>query len=438
MTPTFFKRRKKRACVIGLDGVPYTVLQGMMDSGVMPKTKEIISRGRIKPMTVTLPEISSVSWSTFMTGKDPGGHGIFGFTDFKDSSYAIRYPSFNDLKSPTIWDILGTHGMKSVVINQPSTYPARPIPGVLISGFVALELEKAVTPFGYYSALKKKNYQIDIDTQKCRDNPAELFHSLSTLLAARREVVDDLWEKEPWNLMEIVVTGTDRLHHFIWDAYEDSHHPHHEDFLTYYRKIDDFIHYISLKFQGMDGSGNLFILSDHGFCGTRKEVYINTVLQNQGFLHLAPGASSLDGVSENTRAFALDPARIYLNRKGRFPRGSVEKEDVEPMLRDITTVFDGLVLGGEKIVRRIVRNEDAYSGQWSQNGPDLLLVPENGFDLKGLVGAKDPLGERRLQGMHTWDNAFFFSLDKSLLEDGRELNIVDVPGKILRSLGVEI
>ena len=438
MALKFFKPSKKRACVIGLDGVPHTLLRSMMDSGIMPKVKDITSLGRVEPMTVTLPEISSVSWSTFMTGKNPGEHGIFGFTDFKDSSYSIRYPSFRDLKGPTIWDILGDRGMKSIVINQPSTYPARPIPGFLISGFVAIELEKSVTPVLYYSTLKKKRYQIDIDTQQCKDRPDELFSSLGVLLDSRREILDDLWDKESWNLMEVVVTGTDRLHHFLWDAYEDIHHPHHDDFLTYYRKVDDFIHYIYEKFQRMDESDNFFILSDHGFCGTKKEICINAVLKNEGFLSLPPGASSLEGITENTKAFALDPARIYINRRGRFPKGAAGKEDIEPIKKDLKAIFDELVINGEKIVWRMFTGEEAYSGPCSQNGPDLLLVPQHGFDLKGRVGAKSPLSDRRFQGMHTWDNAFFFSLNKSLLESGNGLNILDVPGKILRSLGVEI
>lgn len=438
MALKFFNRRKRRACVIGLDGVPHTLIRSMVDSGIMPKTKEIFSRGRVEPMTVTLPEISSVSWSTFMTGKNPGEHGIFGFTDFRDSSYSLRFPSFRDLRAPTIWDILGDRGMKSIVINQPSTYPARPIPGVLISGFVAIELEKSVTPVPYCSALKKMNYKIDIDTQRCRERPDELFSSLGALLDGRREILDDLWEKESWNLMEVVVTGTDRLHHFLWDAFEDIHHPHHDDFLAYYRKIDDFIHFVFEKFQRTDRGDNFFVLSDHGFCGTKKEVYINTILKNEGFLDLEPGASSLEGIKENTRAFALDPARIYINRRGRFPKGIAGKEDIEPIKKDLMAIFDELVLDGEKIVWRTFTGEEAYSGPCSQNGPDLLLVPQHGFDLKGRVGAENPLGNRRFQGMHTWDNAFFYSLDKSLLESDNELNIVDVPGKILRSLGVEI
>ena len=438
MTRTFFKRKKKRACVIGLDGVPRTLLGSMMDSGVMPKTRDIVARGHIEPMTAALPEISSVSWSTFMTGKNPGTHGIFGFTDLKDSSYALRYPSFRDLRSPTIWDILGDHRMRSVVINQPATYPARPIPGVLISGFVAIDLEKAVTPLSYYSTLKEKNYEIDVDAQECRDDAERLFASLDRLLAARRSIMDDLWEHEDWNLFEIVLTGTDRLHHFLWDAWENARHPHHAAFLDYYRAIDDFIGHAFSKFRETQCDGGFFILSDHGFCGARHEVYINTILQREGFLDLAPGSSSLEGITEKTKAFALDPARIYINRKGRFPRGSVEKDDAAPLVKDLKAVFENLGFNGEKIVRRLFTGEEAYSGPHAHQGPDLLCVPQDGFDLKGRVGAERIVGDRRLQGMHTWDNAFLFSLDVSSIGAEGGLNIIDVPAAILRSLGIEI
>ena len=69
--------------------------------------------------------------------------------------------------------------------------------------------------------------------------------------------------------------------------------------------------------------------------------------------------------------------------------------------------------------------------------PDLLLIPRNGYDLKGRVGADTIIGDRRLQGMHTWDDAFFYSRREDLLTADEELTIVDVPHKIMRSLDVD-
>ena len=56
--------------------------------------------------------------------------------------------------------------------------------------------------------------------------------------------------------------------------------------------------------------------------------------------------------------------------------------------------------------------------------------------MKGRLGAPSVIGDRRLQGMHTWDNAFFLSLRNDLVDSPGDLEIVDVPWIILRSLDV--
>ena len=68
-------------------------------------------------------------------------------------------------------------------------------------------------------------------------------------------------------------------------------------------------------------------------------------------------------------------------------------------------------------------------------GPDLLLVPNPGFDLKGRLGSSEIVVPRRLQGMHTWEDAFFATTRPDLLPD-RALTLVDVPRMILEALDV--
>ena len=127
------KKKKNRVCVFGLDGVPYGLIAELARTGVMSTLGRVIDSGHLHKMKASLPEISTVSWTDFMTGTNSGTHGIFGFTDFKPKSYEVRYPNFADVKAPTIWETLGKMGLRSIVINQPSTYPARPVEGVLIS-----------------------------------------------------------------------------------------------------------------------------------------------------------------------------------------------------------------------------------------------------------------------------------------------------------------
>jgi len=436
----FKKKDVKRACVVGLDGVPCTLLKDMMERGVMPNLKELVGRGTLTDMTVSLPEISSVSWSSFMTGKNPGEHGIYGFTDLKENSYDFRFPQFHDLKSETIWDLMGKQGLRSIVINQPSTYPAREIPGVLISGFVAIDIPRSLYPRKYLASLARTRYRIDIDTDKSRKDADFLFKDLDALLECRKGMMDELWEKEDWNFMQVIVTGTDRLYHFQWDAYEDPSHPNHERFLQYHRNVDDFIGHVYKKFEKEGSPENFFMLSDHGFCGIKHEVYVNSMLQKHGFLKLEDGADTLAGITSDSTAFALDPARIYIHRKGRFPKGCVEDKDVDGVKSELKAMFESIEHDGptdEPIIRHIFDGADVYSGEQSPGAPDILLVPHNGYDMKGRVGAPTIVGERRLQGMHTWDNAFFLSLRNDLLTTDEDLTIFDVPWKVLKSIDVE-
>jgi predicted AlkP superfamily phosphohydrolase/phosphomutase len=433
-----FGKRRKQACVVGLDGVPCTLLRTMMDKGVMPRTREIVALGVLRPMTVTLPEISSVSWSTFMTGRNPGEHGIFGFTDLKAPTYDLRFPTFRDLRTETIWDLIGKNGGRSVVVNQPSTYPAREIPGVLISGFVSVDIDKSVQPKRHLAMLARHGYRVDVDTDRCRENPKLLFSQLASLLDARRAVVDELWSAEDWTLMEVVVTGTDRLHHFVFDAFEDDSHPYHGDFLDYYARVDGFIGHLYDKFRRCDSPENFFLLSDHGFCRTKKEFYVNTVLEQGGFLSLDPASPpALSAITPDSRAFALDPARVYIHRRGRYAKGRVEEREVEPLKRDIAAAFEAATDdNGDRVVRRVFDAAQVYSGPHAKEGPDLLLIPFDGYDMKGRLGARSAVGGRRLQGMHTWDNAFFFTMRGDILDSEADLEIVDVPWLILRSIDV--
>lgn len=426
----FKRRKKKRVCVIGLDGVPHDMIVDLARQGVMPTMARLIDSGRLHKMKASLPEISAVSWTNFMTGQNPGTHGIFGFTDFKPDSYEVRFPNFMDLKAPTMWDILGGKGKKSIVINQPSTYPARPINGVLISGFVAIELAKAVYPLTYLATLEKMGYQTDIDTLKSRDNPDFLWSELTRTMAVHEKALNFFWD-ETWDFFEFVITGTDRLHHFLWDAYRDLSHPYHQRFLDYYREADRVVGKIVASFRtAAKSEEGLYILSDHGFTGIVQEVHLNAWLEQNGYLSfnvLEP--RGLEDVSARSQAFALDPNRIYLNLQKKFPRGSVEASEIRTLREEIARKLGTLEYDGRKVVRKIFFSEEIYSGPQAAKGPDLIVLGEPGFDMKGSVKKKDIFGRTSLQGMHTWDDAFFWTA----ADHGPDLAIEDIAKIILKN-----
>jgi len=425
----FKKKKKNRVCVIGLDGVPYSLLLELSRKGIMPAMGRLIDSGHLHQLKASLPEISAVSWTNFMTGTNPAVHGIFGFTDLKPNSYELRFPNFLDLKKETFWDRLGEKKKKCIIINQPSTYPARKINGILISGFVAIELAKAIYPHTYKTPLEQMGYLIDIDTLKSRENHELLWDELDKTLEGRQKAWNYFW-REDWDYFEFIITGTDRLQHFLWTAYEDENHPYHQKFLDYYTKIDRTIDKIVNSFRKLADDDRLYLLSDHGFTKVEQEVYLNTWLRNNGYLKFENSSpENLAEISESAQAFALDPNRIYLNLKDKFPKGSVDPADKKSLKEEIKRKLANLEYEGRKVVREIFETEEIYSGPYLAAGPDLIVLSEYGFDMKGSIKKKDVFGKTDLQGMHTWDDAFFWANR----DCGPDLLISDLADIILKS-----
>lgn len=409
-----FKKKQKKVLIIGLDGVPYSLLKSLIKKEKLPALKEIFSKGNFSRITVTIPEISSVSWSSFMTGKNPGFHGIYGFTDILPGTYKIYFPNFLDLKSETIFDEIGKKGKSSVVINLPATYPARKIPGVLISGFVALNLEKAVFPKEILSKLKEFGYKIDIDTKRGKEDYDFLIKDLFDTLEKRRKVALWLWENQSWDLFMVVITGTDRIQHFLFDAFLDTNHPYNELFLKYFQKIDSFVAEMYEKYKKLSAEKTFFMLSDHGFTGIETEVYINRWLYENGYLKLPSSPKMISDIQKGTVAFALDPSRIYINLRGKFPLGKVEKEDYEKVREELKNGLLEMRYNGRSVIKEVFFKEELFSGPYLEFAPDIVLLSNYGFDLKASVQKEHIFGRSHLKGMHTYDDAFFFCENKEI------------------------
>ena len=63
--------KNSKTVIIGLDGVPFDLLNDLAESGVMPNTASLIANGTFKKMQSSIPEVSSVAWSSIITGRNP-------------------------------------------------------------------------------------------------------------------------------------------------------------------------------------------------------------------------------------------------------------------------------------------------------------------------------------------------------------------------------
>ncbi|MBP1734012.1 MAG: hypothetical protein H6Q53_299 [Deltaproteobacteria bacterium] len=395
---------QKKALIIGIDGVPFGLTTRMMEQGYMKELKRICDEGYlVHKMRASYPDISSVSWTSFMTGANPGEHGIFGFTDLKPNSYDLYFPNSRDIKAPTFWQVLREQGKanRALVLNIPNTYPAFPIDGLLVSGFVAIDFTKAVYPPSYIAPLQRMGYIIDVDLMKVREDKDAFYQDLVESLAIRQNVSKKLITEEEWDISVICVTETDRLHHFFYDKKDSI------VFQDFYKRVDAFIANTYRSFEAKYGTEFLFlILSDHGFTEQITEVNLNAYLKDKGFLVTNENREYYDKIDNGTTAFAMDPGRIYIHHEKKFPRGQVKPSEVEQVKDRVKGALLGLTdVKGTKVIREILSKDDIYSGPYYDNAPDLICISHEGYDLKGNLRKKEVFSSDIFKGMHTGDDA---------------------------------
>ena len=414
-----------KALVIGLDGVPHSLIEAYVSLGYLPEIKKILASGmELKRIEASIPDVSSTSWASFMTGVNPGEHGIYGFMDLEPGSYRLRFPNYNDVMAPSIWDITGlTAGartstlyrkyrdrfrrpLRSIVLNIPQTYPARTINGVMTAGFVCPDLRKGTYPESAYQFLRSIGYLSDVDSDKATGDKDAFFEEIDRALDRRVMAYRHFFVNEPWDTFICAVTETDRLHHFFYDAALDGAHPLHERFVSFYGRLDHFIGEMFHRFMGATrGSGLFMTMSDHGFCGIDSTFNVNAWLEKAGYLKKR-AAEYFEMVECGTAAFAMEPARVYVNAAGRYPRGAVGPEKRDSVVEELTGALMSLKSpGGRPVIKSVYRGSRIYSGQCSEEAPDIVAVAAEGFDLKAGLRSTDIYSTGHFKGMHTQDDA---------------------------------
>jgi predicted AlkP superfamily phosphohydrolase/phosphomutase len=435
-----FRNRSPRVVVIGLDGTPYTFIQRMLAEGHMPHLARITADAGYTRMHSVYPTVSSVAWSSYMTGLNPARHGIFGFIDRVPGSYDTTIPSSRQMTAPTLWEMLSEAGKRVIVINVPVTYPPREVNGILIGGFLSPRLERAVYPPHMAEQIQALGYRIDTDAWLARESKDKLFADVTDCLVRRERTLLHLMDNEPWDFLQCHIMETDRLYHFSWEQYATGDPAYAPRFYEVIHRIDDLLGRV---LERVERSGaELVVLSDHGFTTLKYEVYVNTWLARKGWLTLPdprPERIQLADVGPRCSVYSLDPGRVYLNLQGREPDGTVPQAEYEDWrervaeaamadLRDPET--------GEPMLEQVLRREEIYHGPRLERAADLILVPRDGYDLKGAFGrAALTFKGDALVGMHTYDDAMIAIRGCSIERHG--FGIIDATATVLELMGVE-
>jgi predicted AlkP superfamily phosphohydrolase/phosphomutase len=178
-----------------------------------------------------------------------------------------------------------------------------------------------------------------------------------------------------------------------------------------------------------NGKGLFLIMSDHGFTVLKKEVYINSWLVEKGFLKLNNKRKFYEQIDVGTKAFALDPARIYINLEEKFPLGCVKSKEKQQLIDELINALESLVDDGTPVIRSIYRKEDLYHGSSRDLGPDLVCLAHDGYELKGTLGKQEVFAKRHFTGMHTRHDAH--CILPETIGPKSKLHIEDLSGIIL-------
>lgn len=394
-----------KVAVIGLDSATFEVIEPLIQAGALPNLERLMARGCWGRLSSTLHPLSPTAWASFMTGMNPGKHGIF---DFIGQGWDGCFRTINGaaVGAETLWAKLSRTGRRVGVVNVPLTYPPQPVNGFLIAGMDAPRLDRAFTyPPNLADELHARfgQYRVGVGARglpwiSVERFTAQYVERLCDMVRQRGEVVRYLLERQPLDFLMVVFIAPDRAQHALGHLLAQGISPQ-DGIGQVYRACDEAMGRI---LEALGEGWIVLVMSDHGAQPYRYVFEPNTWLAAQGWLRmrLQPRWARLEEaldpllrrlitrpsrlaqflgriVWEETRAFALGAfGSIFVNRRDRFPKGIVAPgAEYERVCEQIAT---GLLAlrdpgTGAPIVRAVHRSRDVYHGPYAMLAPDLLL-----------------------------------------------------------------
>lgn len=422
-----------RVAFFGIDGVPYSLLADRFDE--FENLAAIAQEGGAGSIDSIVPPESSACWPSLTTGKNPGKTGVYGFQDREVGSYDTYVPMGRDVQAQRVWDVAQENDRKATVMNVPVTFPPQRNVQRMVSGFLSPSIDKAAYPEALADYLQEIDYKIDANAKLGHnEDKSEFIENAHETLDRRFEAFSHYIEQDDWDLFFGVFMTTDRVNHFLFEDYENDGE-YKEEFLEFYRTLDD---YLGQLREQLSDDVTMVVASDHGFTTLDYELHLNTWLQQEGWLSFqTDGHDELGDISDDTRAYSLIPGRVYLNLDGREPRGSVPEDEYEAVRQELKDELEALEgPDGNPVADRVVEKEDAFRGDHDDIAPDLVVIPNHGYDLKaGFKGHDEVFDTGPRNGMHTFENASLF-IDHPEAEI-KDADLLDITPTVLDLLDID-
>lgn len=383
---------KKKVMVIGLDcAAPPLVFKKWRND--LPNLKRLIQNGRHGKLRSTDPPITVPAWATLTTSQDPGQLGFYGFRNRTQYDYtSMSVIDSRALKAPTIWDILGRHGYKSIVMGVPPSFPPKPLNGHAVSCFLTPDTD---VPHTYPPDLAEEiqqvvgDYKFDVENFRTTDFD-HLLEQIYDMTEKRFKLASHLVKTKDWDFFMMVEMGIDRIHHAFWHFMDPKHvlhepdSPYRDAIYHYYKYADDQIGQLLAQ---VDDDCLVLVVSDHGAKRMDGGFCLNEWLIQEGLLTLKKPANDVTTLTPDmvdwgkTRAWGYGGyyGRLNLNVQGREPNGVIPKRRYEVVRNAIIKKLQALRdEQGNSLNTKILKPDKRYR-QTRNIPPDLLIYFGNLF-----------------------------------------------------------
>ena len=488
--------RRRPILVIGIDGGTWKVFDPMMEQGWMPTLKSLKARGMWSVCTSVHPPVSPPAWASFMTGKNPGKHGIFDFKHYDQETDTLHLTNATHICSKTVWELLSDADRKVCVLNVPMTYPPFEVNGYVVSGFDTPSLKHAFT---YPKQLREEilanipGYRIYLDSEGVPSDD-ELCAQVIEAMDHNCRLALMCLGRERWDTFMINIQAIDWLQHRMWPFLEDIVSGNvrtngAEAVVQCYRKLDEVL--ARLLEGASEYAMDVMLVSDHGFGPGLGQVFPNRILAEAGvirmerppegmnrrspsklkeFVYAIPFVGprmrklreiywqlretgsdkrfierleQLSGRNSYFSSHACEWACILANAYGfiyrnpRYPR----KETKEEYLMEIFAKIADPI-SGRPLFERVIPGKAMYPSDGNPSFiPDLVVVPQPWLKLSAAF-QRDTIAEWSLPatGEHYLDGIFLFLSSNSHARYGRqaEISLMDVMPTIMSLQGVPI
>lgn len=470
MTDTTTDDDANRAFVLGLDGIPWRLVERWAEAGELPHFARLFEEGAAGTLESTRPANTALAWPSIATGVWPDKHGIYSFRRLLPE-YRHRLNTSENVSRPALWEMVSP----AIAGNVPVTYPASEIDGAMVTGMLTPGInERFAHPPELAAEIRDRipDYRIGLDWNAYRDRPREFRPALTSLLHTRKRLMRLLTERD-WRLAFFVYTEPDRLQHLLWDE---------EVLLDHYKDLDAILGEV---LGGADERTTVYVVSDHGFAPIEKYVYVNAILRDEGFLYVKeetgtrstlskvgltksrvrsllsrvglgdkelvsllprslvegvadriPGGHELHDVDyTRTEAFVHGAGNLYINDAERFATGPVDPAD-RPRKKDEIAAVLSAVADPETGERALIVHDGDDLFPTDPNSPDLVLEPAEGY--KPSLGLSDSVFVS--EGVHDADHhpeGIFFAHGPDVAPGSSPMDaaVVDVAPTVLHGLG---